>query len=234
MLRTVDTLPVPSAAAVAAAARTPGPPEPLEGALATIVPAANRVLRHLNRWFMVPTLRLGLGAWIATPFGGYILLLRVRGRKSGLVRDTPLSYFVAEGAVWVMAGFGDRTQWFRNLQVDPAVEVWLPGRVLRCRAEEAADPEVRARILPALTRAAGVPGAMIGFNPWSAPDERILETLAAIPLVRLAPVDGPIAPGPDDPGGLAWTWRQGLVAGITVWLLAAGWNRWPGGRRREP
>ena len=157
-------------------------------------------------------------------------MLRVRGRKSGLIRDTPLSYLVAEGAAWVMAGFGDRTEWFRNLQVDPEVEVWLPGRVVRCRAVEAADPEVRARILPALTRAAGVPGAMIGFNPWSAPDERILETLAAIPLVRLSPVGSPIAPGPDDPGGFAWTWRQGLVAGLTVWLLAAGWSRRPGAR----
>ncbi len=200
--------------------------------MADIVPVVNRALRTLNRWFMVPTLRLGLGTWIATPFGGYILLVRVRGRKSGLVRETPLSYLVAEGSAWVMAGFGDRTEWLRNLQVDPEVEVWLPGRVLRCRAEEVADPEVRARILPELTRAAGVPGAMIGFNPWSAPDERILETLTAIPLVRLAPVDGPIAAGPDDPGGHAWIWRQGVVAWLTVWLLAAGWRRRPGGRAR--
>lgn len=193
--------------------------------MASVVPAVSRSLKVLNRWLMVPTLRLGLGAWLSTPFGGYILLLRVRGRKSGLVRETPLSYFVAEGAAWVMAGFGDRTEWFRNLLVDPEVEVWLPGRVLRCRAEEAADPEVRARILPALTRAAGVPGAMIGFNPWSAPDEQILEALSAIPLVRLSPVGGPIAAGPDDPGGRAWIWRQGLVLGLTLWLLWAGRRR---------
>lgn len=232
MLGRMETLVEPTPVALAAATRTPGPPEPLEGALAAIVPATNRALRVLNRWFMVPTLRLGLGAWLNTPFGGYILLLRVRGRKSGVVRETPLSYFIAEGAAWVMAGFGDRTEWFRNLQVDPTVEVWLPGRVLRCRAEEAADPEVRARILPALTRAAGVPGAMIGYNPWSAPDERILETLTAIPLVRLSPVAGPIATGPDDPGGLAWTWRQGVVLALTIWLLRAGWGLRPGGRRR--
>ena len=215
MLRHMDTPGTPTLA----------PPPPLEGAMATIVPAVGRSLRVLNRWFMVPAIRFGLGAWLGTPVGGYILLLRVRGRKSGLMRETPLSYLVAEGAAWVMAGFGTRTQWFRNLQASPEVEVWLPGRVLRCRAEEEVDPEVRARIMPALTRAAGVPGALIGCNPWSAPDERILELLSWIPLVRLAPVDGPIAAGPDDPGGHAWIWRQGLVLWLTLWLLGVGRRR---------
>jgi len=171
---------------------------------------------------LVPLLRLGLGEWLATPFGGYILLLRVRGRNSGLVRDTPLSYCIAEGSAWVMAGFGPQTAWLRNVQADAAVDVWLPGRVLRCRAEEETDSAVRARIAPLLARSIGVPGAMVGCNPWTASDERILGLLTGIPLVRLTPLDGPLAAGPDDPGGRAWIWRQGLVAGVTGWLLWAG------------
>jgi deazaflavin-dependent oxidoreductase (nitroreductase family) len=204
------------------------PSPPLEGVAARAVPLVNRSLRMINRWFMVPTLRLGLGAWLGTPMGGYILLLRVRGRTTGLVREVPLSYLVTDGAAWVMAGFGERTAWYRNLRADPAVEVWLPGRVLGCRATDVRDPAVRARILPALTRAAGVPGAMIGCNPWQAPDERIVELLAGIPLVRLDPVSGPLAAGPDDPGGHAWIWRQGLVTLATVALL------WAGRRRGRP
>jgi deazaflavin-dependent oxidoreductase (nitroreductase family) len=193
----------------------------LDGPIQAVVPAVNRSLKVLNRWFMVPALRLGLGPWIGTPVGGYVLLLRVRGRKSGLVRDVPLSYLVAEGSAWVMAGFGPRTAWFRNLQADPEVDAWLGGRVLRCRAEEVVDPGVRARIAPALTRATGAPGLLVGCNPWTAPDGRILELLAGVPLVRLTPVGGPIAAGPDDPGGHAWIWRQGLIAGAMVVLLAA-------------
>ena len=185
------------------------------------MPLVDRALKLLNRWLMVPTLRLGLGEWLGTPVGGYMLLLRVRGRRSGLVREIPLSYVVAEGAPWVMAGLGTRTQWYRNLAVDPRVDVRLPGRDLRCRAEEAREPAVRARIMPALTRAAGVPGAMVGCNPWRSPDERILELLAGIPLVRLTPRDGPIDAGPDDPGGRAWIWRQALALGLTLWLLRA-------------
>jgi deazaflavin-dependent oxidoreductase (nitroreductase family) len=202
--------------------------------MAAIVPAVNGALKSLNRWVMVPLLRLGLGEWLATPFGGYILLLRVRGRKSGLVRDTPLSYCIAEGSAWVMAGFGPRTEWLRNVQADPVVDAWLPGRFLRCRAEEEADPAARARIAPRLARSIGVPGAMVGCNPWTASDERILGLVDGIPLVRLTPLDGPLAPGPDDPGGRAWVWRQALVAGVTAWLLWAGTRagRRVAGRRR--
>jgi deazaflavin-dependent oxidoreductase (nitroreductase family) len=192
---------------------------PTGGATEAILPLVHRSLKVLNRWFMVPAHRLGLGAWLGTPVGGYILLLRVRGRHTGLIREIPLSYLIAEGSPWVMAGFGPQTQWYRNLTADPEVEVWLPGRVVRCRAEDAADPAVRARILPALTRAAGVPGAMIGCNPWRAPDARIVDLLEGIPLIRLSPTSGPIAAGPDDPGGHAWIWRQALVTGLTLACL---------------
>ncbi len=52
-----------------------------------------------------------------------------------------------------------------------------------------------------------------------------------VPLIRLAPVEGPIAAGPDDPGGQAWIWRQALITSLTVGLLRAGWRR---GRRALP
>ena len=80
-----------------------------EGSLAVAGPLMHRGFKILNRWFMVPIHRAGLGAWISTPIGGYMLLLRVRGRKSGVMRETPLSYLVAEGAALVLAGFGPRT-----------------------------------------------------------------------------------------------------------------------------
>jgi deazaflavin-dependent oxidoreductase (nitroreductase family) len=192
-------------------------PPPADGSWAVAEPWLRSGFKALNRWFMVPIHRAGLGAWLSTPVGGYMLLLRVRGRKSGAVRETPLSYFVAEGCAWVLAGFGPRTEWYRNLRVDPHVEMWMPGGRHAGTAVEELDPAVRARILPALTRATGLPALMINRNPWTAADAEIVANLAWVPLIRLQPDDGPLEPGPDDPGGHAWIWRQAVALGAT-WL----------------
>lgn len=164
----------------------------------------------------MPLLAAGLGPWIGTPIGGYLLLLRARGRKSGIVRQTPLSYLVAEGAAWVCAGFGPTTQWYLNILVDPDVEVVLPGRTIACTAEEVRDPEVRRRMIPALVHAVGLPGALGGVDPRHDTNEQILEAYGWVPLIRLRPVGVPLAAGPDDPGGTAWIWRQAVVLGLIV------------------
>jgi len=192
---------------------------PLPPLTALAVRWVNRSLKVVNRWFMVPAHRLGLGPWIGTPIGGYILLLRVRGRRSGMIRETPLSYLIEGGSAWVLAGFGTKTEWYRNLLVDPGVEIWLPGRVVRCRAEEVIDPAIRDPLLPRLVRASGVPGLLVGCNPWTAPDSKVVEMLRGIPLIRLTPLGEPLLAGPDDPGGRAWLWRQGVVA-LGILLIA--------------
>ena len=175
--------------------------------------------KQLNRWMTVPLLRAGAGPWIGSPTGGWLLLLRVHGRRTGLVRETPLSYFIDEGAAWVMAGFGPETQWYRNLLSDPSVEVILPGGGRRCLAEDVRDPEIRRRIMPKLLRATGVPGFLSGCDPWHASVDEVLDATDRVPLIRLRPVGEPFVPGPDDPGGLAWVWRQLVVLGVTVWVL---------------
>ena len=166
----------------------------------------------------MPLLRAGLGAWVGTPIAGWVLLLRVRGRKSGLVREIPLSYLVAEGSAWVMAGFGPRTQWYRNLLADPGVEVLLPGRAVRCVAEDVVDPVTRRRIIPNLVRVTGVPGYLTGCDPFRSPPERMIEVTAWVSLIRLRPVGEPLVAGPDDPSGLGWVWRQPIALAVTAFL----------------
>ncbi len=214
------TTPAPPRDAFAPLAELPVAGLPVaEGSWAVAGPWLHRGFKALNRYFMIPVHHAGLGAWLSTPIGGYMLLLRVRGRKSGVMRETPLSYMVLEGAAWVVAGFGPRTDWYRNLAADPHVEVWMPGGRHAGIATEELDPAVRARILPGLVKATGAPAFMVGLNPWTAPDEAILACLAWVPLVRIRPDDGPLEPGPDDPGGHAWIWRQAVVCG-------ASWIAW--------
>lgn len=179
------------------------------------------VFKRVNRATMVPLLRAGLGAWVGTPIGGYLLLLRVRGRRSGRTYEVPLSYCVTEGAAWVVAGFGPATQWYRNLLAVPEVEVVLPGRTLACTAVDVRDPETRRRVLPRLVRAVGLPALLGGADPLRATDQAIMAAYGSLPLVRFSPVTGAITPGPDDPGGRAWLWRQSLMLGATL-LVAAG------------
>jgi deazaflavin-dependent oxidoreductase (nitroreductase family) len=184
---------------------------PADGALHGLDPIAHRAFKALNRYFMIPMHRAGLGAWLGSPIGGCMLLLRVRGRKSGIVRETPLNYLVADGSVWIVAGFGPQTEWYRNLLADPTVEVVLPTRRLTGTAVEVRSPVVRARILPALLRATGLPSFLAGVNPWTATVAQVTDALDFVPLIRIDPADGWLDPGPDDPGGRAWIWRQALV-----------------------
>ena len=142
---------------------------PTDGVWAAAAPRLLTLFKALNRWFMVPAHHAGLGAWVSTPIGGWILLLRVRGRKSGVIRETPLNYLIEDGSVWVMAGFGRRSEWYRNLLADPSVEVRLPGRRFACTANEVRDPDARARMIPRLVRATGLPGTMVVPAPWIAP-----------------------------------------------------------------
>ena len=196
----------------------PLPPTPDEvGVTGFLARASRTAFRYANRIGMVPFHRAGLAAWLGNPLTGWQLLLTTTGRKSGLPRFTPLGYLVADGAAWVLAGYGSTTLWYRNLVADPAVEVLLPARPpFAAEATEILDPAVRARIIPRLVRSMALPGAMIGCLPWSAPDERILELTAWVPLIRLAPADGEaLVPGPDDPGGLGWTWRT-LAASLAA------------------
>ena len=86
-------------------------------------------------------------------------------------------------------------------------------------ADEVLDPVVRARVIPPLVRSMRLPGAMIGTDPGAASDERILELTAWVPLVRLRPEEGELEPGPDDPGGLGWVWRQAVLALLSVAIL---------------
>ena len=209
-----DAPATPGASAAPAAVSTlPQPPGPPDR-------AAQAFFKKLNRWFMVPAVRAGLAPWVSCPVGGYMILLRVRGRKSGLVRETPLNYVIDDGSAWVLAGFGPHTEWYRNLLADPAVEIVLPGREpMAAVATDVVSPAVRLRVMPSIMRSTIGPSMAAGVNPFTMTDQQMADEMAWVPLVKLTPVDAFLEAGADDPGGRAWIWRQALAVGAT--LLAA-------------
>jgi hypothetical protein len=79
---------------------------------------------------MVPMRSFGLLPWILHPLAGYIMVLQTIGRKSRKPRVTALNYALADGCSYCIAGFGPGTDRLTTLNVNPTVEVHLPGTAL--------------------------------------------------------------------------------------------------------
>lgn len=78
------------------------------------------------------------------------LLLTTIGRKTGLPRVTPLTYFQDGNTFVLVASNGGTTQdpiWFRNLLAHPAAEVQVGPRKMQVLTVQATSEE-RARLWP--------------------------------------------------------------------------------------
>ena len=182
-------------------------------------PRLGRILVPLHAWLIpanalvAPLLRAGLGAVISNPVTGYLLLLRTRGRKTGRIREAPLGYVVLDGAIYVCAGFGTSTAWYRNVVADDRVEVVLPARTLGGRATPVTDPTEWLRAYRALMRSLGMVSRGVLGDVGAMDDETLLARHRSIPLVRITPTA--VLAGEVDPGGRSW-----LLAGA-AWLVLA-------------
>lgn len=177
--------------------------------------ALRRVFWFLNRFFMVPIFRLGLGAIFCNPLSGYIMVIKNIGRKSGKLYYTPTNYAIIDGNIYCIAGFGRKAHWYRNLMAHPTAEIILPGRAVSGTAEEVTDSSEALRACRQIFKNAGFAGFFEGYNPWTAPDERFLQTLEHAPILRFRPVG--VANGPLDQSG--WHWIT-LILAVILLILA--------------
>jgi deazaflavin-dependent oxidoreductase (nitroreductase family) len=175
-----------------------------------------RIFRLLNRFFMVPMFRLGLGPFFGNPFTGYIMVLKVRGRKTGRLRYAPVNYAILNGQLYCVSGFRQVSDWFRNLRANPEIEVLLPGGAIAGTAQEITDPAVRLPIIRRILQNAGFAGWFEGFNPFRISDEQLGRRVAEMPLVCIQPHG--LGSGASDPGGWAWIWAPAITI-LAVWLL---------------
>jgi deazaflavin-dependent oxidoreductase (nitroreductase family) len=168
-------------------------------------------LRHIfwfiNKFFMVPIFRLGLGPFFGNPIWGYMMVLKTTGRKSGKIRYSPVNYAIMNGNVYCIAGWGHISDWYRNLIAKTSIEVILPGRELAGLAEEVTDLPERIIALRKVLKAGGFAGFMLGVNPYTVSDEKLDKITKNIPVVRIRPFG--IGSGASDPGG--WLWVPMLI-----------------------
>jgi deazaflavin-dependent oxidoreductase (nitroreductase family) len=163
-----------------------------------------RIFKQFNR-VMILLWRLGLASYgNPSRYGGAIMVIKHRGHRTGLTRYAPVNYAEVGNQVYCTAGFGAATHWYRNLQADPQVELWLPDSRWSGEAEDASDDPQRAALLRKVLVASGVAGPLVGVNPRRMSDAQIDALFATYRLIRIhktAPITGP-----GGPGDLAWVW----------------------------
>ncbi|HEY6057419.1 MAG TPA: nitroreductase/quinone reductase family protein [Candidatus Limnocylindrales bacterium] len=189
-------------------------PLPYGRRMGAALPALHRAFLVLNRRAAAPALRAGLGPLFSTPIAGSLMLLRTRGRTSGLIREAPLGYTIRDGAIYCVAGFGEGTHWYRNLLADPRVECVLPTSAVSGVAEPVREPEEWVSAYRALIASMGVVGRLTVGDVASLSDSELLERHRGLPVVRIRPTG--IASGAFDPGGLGWL----PALAVSAWLTA--------------
>jgi len=133
-----------------------------------------KAFRVMNR-FMVLMWKIGLGKMINIwPAGfGRIMVIKHRGRKSGREHLTPVNYAIVEGQIYCTAGFGSISDWYRNMLVNPQIELWLPEGKRSAHAEDISDSPRRLFILRQVIIASGFAGPLFGINPKKLNDQQL-------------------------------------------------------------
>lgn len=168
--------------------------------------------------------RLGLGKL----FGSYILILSTTGRKTQKTHHTPVEYFYHEGKYYIISGFGEHTDWYKNIMANP--QVTLQNSYERICAEARApktDEEWEAVHLY-LTRS---PVGRVLMADFITPTEQdaqesqspdIMAEIKKLPVLTFDPTDKPCPPPLE--ADLVWAWPLillGMAIDITIlWLLS--------------
>ena len=187
------------------------------------VAKVRRMFRTMNHGMLLMW-RLGLHRVMATPQGGYVLVLATTGRTSGLRRLVPLNVAEEGASVYCLAGFGKRTHWLLPLEADPKSELWLPdGRRLYGHGALVADEDRRIDLIRKILVRAGFATKLAepGLDPLTAPEETIAN-LGPQSGYRYEVVEiqlGQPATGAGGPGDLKWVWPVAGVAVVLAWLL---------------
>ena len=178
-----------------------------------------RFFWFLNKFFMVPMFRLGFGPFFGNPFSGYIMVLKVTGRKTGKLRYAPVNYAIFDGRVYCLSGYRLGSDWYRNLRAQPAIQAILPGGAIAGLATENIDPAFRPTIIRKILQNAGFAGFFEGYNPFRISDEELTRKTADMPLICIQPTG--LGSGASDPGGWAWVWAPvfTILLILVLWLV---------------
>jgi deazaflavin-dependent oxidoreductase (nitroreductase family) len=126
--------------------------------------------------------------------GGRFLMLTHTGRKSGLERQAVIEvvgYDEQSGAYFVASGWGEKSDWYKNIQKAPQVKVQVRSRRFEAIAKTLSVHEAEARLwgyaqrYPSAFRE--LTGLMLAERLPATP-ENARKLAESIPVVELRPV----------------------------------------------
>lgn len=133
--------------------------------------------------------RLGLGGLIK----GRMLLLHHTGRNSGLPRENVLEivdHDPATGTYYVAAGFGKKSDWYRNISKNPEVTIVVGRKEIAVRAEPlTADDSGAAMVAYARRNPKAAKGLMhiCGYEVDGSEEDYFVLGRDIVPFVALIP-----------------------------------------------
>lgn len=170
----------------------------------------NWIFKSLYR-FPILLYRLGLGKWI----GKTISILSTYGRKTGLVHRTPLEYYRHQGRFYVMSGFGQEPDWYKNVQADPRITLNTDRGFLKGIARKPQTEEEWQGVYAFLENS---PISILA-DPEMVRKMDDLEMQAQIktwPVLTFDPTDEPCPPQLEE--DLLWAWPLILI-GLALHIL---------------
>ena len=113
-------------------------------------------------------------------------VLRVRGRKTGEWRSTPVNLLTLEGDRYLVAPRG-QTQWVRNLRVSGDGELSVGRRVEAFTAAEVADADKVPILRAYLKRWKAEVGVFFSGVSATSPEEDLVRIAPDHPVFRITP-----------------------------------------------
>jgi len=188
------------------------PPQPIPYPKSHFIKTLYRIPIHLYR--------LGLGPLI----GKYILILSTTGRKTGEIHRTPVEYYRYNDRFYVMSGFGNKPDWYRNLLAEPHTSLNIGKETLHVIAKRPDSQQEWAGVIAFLKSSPvaqiSEPGLVNQLD-----DLHVQEMIKSWPVFTFEPTDEPCPTALER--DLLWAWPLILLSAAFLILRS-----WLGTRKR--
>lgn len=168
--------------------------------------------------------RLGLGPLL----GRTIMLMTTTGRKSGQPRRTPIEYNVYNGRKYVLSGWGENADWYKNMLADPHVTIQTASGAESVIARRVTDQAELNDAYNAVENSRTIQGLLDMLNV-SVTREQFVQETDKFYVVTFDPTDEQTPPPLK--ADLAWVWSA--IGNIVVGLVIARIIRRKRGKSRK-